>query len=74
MKNYKTNFFFLIRTCKIWDASTGKCIETLRGHLDEVLDISYNSTGTRLVTGSADGTARVYNTNTGSCISILTGK
>jgi len=48
-------------------------VETLRGHVDEVLDISFNSTGTRLVTASADSTARVYNVHTGACIGILTG-
>lgn len=58
---------------KIWDISTGKCVETLRGHVDEVLDICFNSTGTRLVTASADSTARVYNVHTGACIGILTG-
>ena len=60
-------------SCKIWDVGTGKCVETLRGHVDEVLDLSFNATGTRLVTGSADGTGRVYNVNTGACIGILTG-
>ena len=63
----------LYRTCKIWDISTGKCVETLRGHVDEVLDLCFNSTGTMLVTASADGTARVYNVNTGACITALTG-
>lgn len=53
------------RTCKIWDINTGKCVETLRGHDDEVLDICFNSTGTRLVTASADGTGKVYNVHTG---------
>lgn len=48
-------------------------METLRGHVDEVLDICFNSTGTRLVTASADSTARVYNVHTGACIGILTG-
>lgn len=37
------------------------------------MDISFNSTGTRLVTASADGTARLYNVNTGECIGILEG-
>jgi len=27
---------YIYRTCKIWDIKTGKCIETLRGHTDEV--------------------------------------
>jgi dynein assembly factor with WDR repeat domains 1 len=42
--------------------------------VDEVLDINFNSTGTRLVTASADSTARLYNTNTGACMGILSGK
>jgi len=37
----------------------------LRGHNDEILDVTFNSTGSRLATASADGTARVYNTMTG---------
>jgi dynein assembly factor with WDR repeat domains 1 len=57
-------------------------MQTLRGHKDEVLDIAFNSTGTlylfillgtRLVTASADSTARVYNVHTGECISDLKG-
>lgn len=48
-------------------------METLRGHVDEVLDLTFNSTGTKLVTASADGTARVYNVLTGACVAILTG-
>lgn len=67
------NANLLWRTCKIWDINTGKCIETLMGHVDEVLDIAFNSTGTRLVTASADGTARVYNVHNGACMSLLTG-
>lgn len=64
----------IFRTVKIWDVNSGKCIETLMGHVDEVLDIAFNSTGTRLVTASADSTARVYNVHTGACIAMLTGK
>jgi len=48
-------------------------METLRGHSDEVLDVSFNTTGNRLVTASADCTARVYNVMTGACIAILIG-
>ncbi len=57
----------------MWDIGSGKCIETFRGHVDEVLDISFNSTGTKLITASADGTARVYNVMNGACTAILTG-
>jgi dynein assembly factor with WDR repeat domains 1 len=51
----------------------GKCVETLRGHEDEVLDICFNSTGTRLVTASADGTGKIYNVHSGEQIASLLG-
>ena len=60
------------RTCKIWNVATGKCENTLRGHNDEILDVAFNLTGSKLVTASADGSARIYNTMTGACLAILT--
>jgi dynein assembly factor with WDR repeat domains 1 len=81
--------------------ASGTCVHTLRGHNDEILDVSFNTTGTphlhfvlpivsasycvlpilsstyragsKLVTASADGNSRVYNTMTGACHAILTG-
>lgn len=41
--------------------------------MDEVLDIAFNTTGTRLATASADGTARIYNVYDSACIAILQG-
>jgi hypothetical protein len=55
----------LLWALQIWDVASGQCIQTLRGHNDEILDVSFNSTGNKLVTASADGTSRVYNTMTG---------
>lgn len=52
---------------------SGTCIHTLRGHNDEILDVSFNATGSKLVTASADGNSRVYNTMTGACHAILAG-
>ena len=43
------------------------------GHNDEILDVTFNTTGSKLVTASADGNARVYNTMTGACQAILAG-
>ena len=43
------------RTCKIWNVASGQCISTLRGHNDEILDVAFNLTGSKLVTASADG-------------------
>ena len=52
---------------------SGTCVHTLRGHNDEILDVTFNTTGSKLVTASADGNARVYNTMTGACQAILSG-
>jgi dynein assembly factor with WDR repeat domains 1 len=48
-------------------------VHTLRGHNDEILDVSFNATGSKLVTASADGTSRVFNTVNGACQAILIG-
>jgi dynein assembly factor with WDR repeat domains 1 len=61
------------RTCKVWDVASGQCIHTLRGHNDEILDVCFNTTGSKLVSASADGTSRVFNTMTGACQAILVG-
>ena len=44
-----------------------------RGHNDEVLDVTYDACGSKILTASADGTARVFNAQTGTCQSILVG-
>lgn len=38
----------------------GQCVQTFRGHDADVLDISFNATGTKLATASADSTAKIY--------------
>lgn len=48
-------------------------MKTLVGHNDEILDLNFNTTGTKLVTASMDSTARVYNINTSSCVGVLEG-
>ena len=37
------------------------------------IDVGFNATGSKVVTASADGTSRVYNTQTGACQAILIG-
>jgi len=48
------------QTCKLWDVRNGTCLKTFSGHEDEILDVAFNMTGTKLVTASADGTSRLY--------------
>jgi WD40 repeat protein len=47
-------------TAKLWDASTGQELLTLSAHSGPVISISFSPDGTRLATGSLDGTVRVY--------------
>ena len=39
-------------TVKVWDSTTGDCINTLQGHTDEVHSVAFNPDGTRIVSGS----------------------
>jgi hypothetical protein len=57
----------------VWDVGSGQAIHTLKGHNDEILDVCFNAAGTRIATASADGTSRVYQTDTGSNQAILAG-
>jgi WD40 repeat protein len=43
------------------DVATGKPLRTLLGHLDAVTALAFNTNATRLVSGSADKTVRVWN-------------
>ena len=56
MVNAQSTFLHL---SQIWDATTGKCVATLTGHQDEVLDVAFDLTGQHIASASADGTARV---------------
>ncbi len=48
-------------------------IAVLRGHEDGVLQVAYSPNGSQLVSASSDGTARVWNVETGSEIAVLRG-
>lgn len=52
----------IMGTVKIWDLVKRKCIKTMNEHTSAVRGLNFNSDGTRLVTGSRDNTAIVYNT------------
>jgi WD40 repeat protein/serine/threonine protein kinase len=59
-------------TVKVWSASTGKLLHTLRGHTEKIADLAFRSDGKRLASVSADQTARVWDTNTGKLLRSLT--
>ena len=47
-------------TVKMWDASSGQCLLTLRGHRGFVLSCDWKLDGARLASGSSDGSVKVW--------------
>ena len=55
------------------DARTGAICQILRSHLGTVTGIAFSLDGSRLATGSYDGTARVWDSRTGQTLATLQG-
>jgi len=56
------------KTVRIWDAKTGKNIQTLNGHADVVTCVCFSPDGSQVVSGSEDKTVRIWDAKTGKNI------
>ncbi|HZR17440.1 MAG TPA: serine/threonine-protein kinase [Verrucomicrobiae bacterium] len=56
-----------------WQRRTHGDVKTLRGHTEPIWSVAYSPDGQRVVTGSADRTAKVWDTATGKEVVSLTG-
>ncbi|KAB7501100.1 Proteasomal ATPase-associated factor 1 [Armadillidium nasatum] len=56
---------------KIWDAATGHCPVTLKGHTGSVTDFSIVERGKNIISVSKDGTARLWNCAQAKCLNVL---
>ena len=45
---------------RLWDARTGRLVESFSGHTSDVTSLAFNEDGTFLATGSLDGTVRIW--------------
>jgi len=54
-----------------WDLTTRKCVYTLKGHEDYLHCIKVNSPKQQVITGSEDGTCRVWDMRSSECVTVL---
>ena len=50
------------KTARVWNATSGELVATLRGHTDYVVKLALTRDGATLATASDDGTLRLWNT------------
>jgi WD40 repeat protein/DNA-binding Xre family transcriptional regulator len=60
-------------TIKIWDQSSGECLQTLWGHSSWVHTVSFSPDGKLLASGSRDKTVKIWDWYTGECLHTLVG-
>ena len=60
-------------TALVLDAVTHRETMVLKGHAATVLSVAFSPDGKRIVTGSEDATARIWNAETGAEIAVLRG-
>jgi WD40 repeat protein len=60
-------------TLKVWNFSTGECIQTLFGHTGPVLSVVIIGKGNEVLSTSADKTLKAWNISSGLCLSTLDG-
>jgi WD40 repeat protein/tRNA A-37 threonylcarbamoyl transferase component Bud32 len=58
-------------TIKIWDAHTGKLLQTLTGHTNRVRALAYSPDGRLMIAASDDQTVKIWNADTGALVATL---
>ncbi|KAH7114517.1 WD40-repeat-containing domain protein, partial [Dactylonectria estremocensis] len=56
---------------KIWDGSSGACLQTLEGHDDLVTSVVFSADGQRLASSSHDKTIKIWDGSSGACLQTL---
>jgi WD40 repeat protein len=56
---------------RLWQASSGLPLQTLRGHADWVWSIAFSADGKTLMSGSSDQTVRLWEVSSGKCLRVL---
>jgi len=61
------------KTIKLWDAETGICIKTMKGHTLNIWSIKFTPDGSKIISGSFDKTIKIWNVATGELIRTISG-
>ena len=61
------------KTVKLWDVTSGECLQTLEGHSDSVRSVSFSPDGTKVASGSFDDTVKLWDVTSGECLQTLEG-
>jgi coatomer subunit beta' len=56
---------------QVWDYQTKSCVQTLEGHTHNVSAVCFHPELPIIVTGSEDGTVRIWHSTTYRLLSIL---
>jgi len=60
-------------TIRLWDITTGQCLNTFKGHTTSVSSLDFSSDGQLIISGDCDGEVRLWNTTTAQCLRLLQG-
>ena len=61
------------KTVKIWDAASGRCVQTLEGHSSSVSSVVFSHDSSRLASTSWDKTVKIWDAASGKCVQTLEG-
>jgi WD40 repeat protein len=53
---------------QIWDAGSGKCLQTLEGHSGPVSSVAFSPDSAWLASASAGGTVKIWDAGSGKCL------
>src|SRR5262249_51063618 len=57
----------------LYDAATGKELKKFEGHTDSISSVAYSPNGSQVLTGSFDGTVRLWDVKTGATVQTFSG-
>ncbi|MGP1440333.1 MAG: caspase family protein [Treponema sp.] len=60
-------------TIKIWDVKTGKCLQIITGHIEEIVLVRYSPDEKYIAGASTGGTIRLWDVASGRCVKTLIG-